>query len=209
MGNLFPLYVTAVLSVPLPLFAGLYFYRRLKREMKILLVLFAIVTLVEGYTFYQTLNQTNYYWVHHIYMPLEYGLLVWVFSYWQNYPFLKRALRLSIPVFVLICIIKMLSLENLMNPNSFTASVAYASYVGISSYTMISLQEQNPCAIHKDFRFWVGSALLVYSTGGLAYFAFRDTVVNKFMIEIWSIHAILNIIAHILYSIGFICQSRR
>lgn len=205
MGNLFPLYSIAAFSAAVPLSTGAYLYRRLNLDMKILLLLFAIVVLVEGYTFYQTLNKTDYYWIHHIYMPFEYGLIAFVFSCWQKKPLMRRALRISVPIFLLVCLADMISSRNLNNFNDFTAPLACTLYIGISAYTLVNLQKESPDSGLKNYRFWVGTALLIYSAGGLAYFAFFDYF---FSYEIWAIHAALNIIAHILYSIGFICQTR-
>ena len=173
--------------------------------MKILALLFAIVVLVEGYTFYQTFNRANYYWLHHVYMPFEYGLMAFVFSCWQKKPLIKRALRISVLIFLLVCLADTIGSRNLNNFNDFTAPLAYTLYVGISAYTLISLEKESSDSCLKNYRFWVGTALLLYSAGGLAYFAFFD---HFFSFEIWAIHAVLNIIAHILYSIGFICQTR-
>ena len=164
--------------------------------------------MVEGYAFYLAHHHENPYWVYHIYMPIEYGLLAIIFSYWQKKPWMKRALRLSIPIFMLICIWDLVIFGNLDDLNYFTASVAFTLYVGISSFTLLYLQTDNPHSIIKDCRFWVSAALLIYSAGGLAYFSFHKTVVSDILVEIWAIHSALNIIAYVLYSIGIICQTR-
>ncbi len=205
MGNLFPLYVIAASSTVIPVSVGVYLYRRLSPDMKILLFLFAMVVLVEGYTFYQTLNKTDYYWIHHIYMPFEYGLMVFVFSCWQKRSLMRRALRISIIIFLLVCVADVIASRSLNVFNDLTAPLAYTLYVGISAYTLMNLQKEGYHSCFKNYRFWVGSALLLYSSGSLAYFAFFDYFLS---FGIWGIHAVLNIIAHILYSIGFICQTR-
>ena len=98
--------------------------------------------------------------------------------------------------------------ENLKEPIELTVSVAFALYVGISSFTLLDLQDDNPNRIFKDCRFWIGAGLLIYSAGGLANFAFHDIILEEWIIAIPIIHRILNLIMHILYSIGFLCQSR-
>lgn len=205
MGDFFPIYIIAVFSVFAPLCTGIYLYRNLRSEMKILLLWLAIVASVEGYTFYQTLNRNNYYWIYHIYLPVEYGLLAFVFSCWQNNVLIKKALRLSIPLFALSCVLFTVLSDKLDSMNTISISMAYMLYMGISVYTLINLRQTSYRSVLKDYRFWVGVALLLYSAGSLAYFAFFDYL---FSFELWAIHAVLNIIAHILYSIGFICQTR-
>jgi hypothetical protein len=173
--------------------------------MKILLLWLAIVALVEGYTFYQTLNGNNYYRIHHIYLPVEYGLLAFVFSYWQDNVLIKKALRLSIPLFALSCVLIAKLSDNLDSMNTVSISMAYMLYMGISVYTLINLHQSSYRSVLKDYRFWVGVALLLYSSGSLAYFALFDYF---FSFELWTIHAFLNITANALYTVGFICQVR-
>ena len=206
MGNLFLLLVVSVFSITAPLSSGIYTYRWLKPEMKILLLLFVIAALVEGYTFYQALNRASLHWVHHLYAPLEYSLLAFVFSFWQKKAILIRALRLSIPIFILVCAVSIFTLENLKNLNNFTASLSNTLYVVVSAYTLLNLQRNDSGSIYKDYRFWISSALLLYSTSSLAYFAFHNYF---FSFMIWAIHVTFNIVANLLYSMGFICQRLR
>jgi hypothetical protein len=192
----------------IPLSIGAFSYRRLHFEIRLLLLLFLIAAMVEGNAFYLVQNHKNAYWLYHVYMPLEYGLLAVIFSFWQKKQWMRTALRSSIPLFVLICIWDMVVNKNLEDLNYFTASIAFTLYVGISSVTLLYLLTDNSRSIIKDCRFWVGAALLIYSAGGLAYFSFHKTIVGDFLIGIWVIHSILNIVAYILYSVGIICQAR-
>jgi hypothetical protein len=63
--------------------------------------------------------------------------------------------------------------------------------------------------ILKNHIFWVSTGLLIFSTGDLGYFAFYPLVTEHYLIAIYAIHAILNIIVHIFYAIGIICQGRK
>jgi hypothetical protein len=205
---IYSLYICAAFFVLVPISVGVSRFTRLNLQMKLLLLLFVIAVTVEGSTFYLARNGRNFYWVHHIYMPIEYGLLALIFSYWQRKPGMRQALRISIPIFFLICVWDIVVLNNLNELNVFTASIAFTLYVGMSAYTLLYLQFDNPYPILRDYRFWVSTALLIYSAGGLAYFSFHSEVVKGSMVEIWAIHAVLNIVAYILYTVGFIWQAR-
>lgn len=206
MGEIFPIYIVAVFSVWAPLCIGIRLHRDLKPDMKILLLWLAVVALVEGYTFYETLNRKNYYWVYHMYLPVEYGLLALVFSFWQNNVLIKKSLRLSIPIFTLGCVAYTIFWGDLGSLSTISISTAYMIYIGISGYTLVSLRQSRYRSILKDYRFWASVALLLYSSGSLAYFGLFAYFIS---FGLWTIHALLNTVANAFYSVGFICQVRR
>ena len=195
-------------SVFLPLITGLLLFKRLGPDMRLLLLLLMIVAMVECYTFYLVMNHRSPYWVHHLYAPVEYSLIAIVFSFWQQKALVRKLIRVSIPPFVIFCLWDIFGGGDLHDLNALTASVAYTLYVGISAYTLVNLDHKNIRSTFNDYRFWIGTALLVYSAGGLAYFSFHHTVVVDYLVQIWVIHGILNIVAYLMYSVGYICQAR-
>jgi hypothetical protein len=205
MGSLYPLYIASVFSVIIPFSAGISTIKRQKSDLRLLLVLFGFATIVELYTFHQALHHLPLHWVHHIYAPVEYAFYAWIFSLWHEDRVFKKAIRLSIVVFMAICILDIANLKGLNGLNGFTASVACLFYVAMSAYTIFRIMKGDEGAISKDFRFWIASALLIYSAGSLIYFAFSSYV---FSVTIWSIHSALNIVANVLYGMGFLCQYR-
>jgi hypothetical protein len=171
--------------------------------MRILLVFFAVSLLIEVIVDLLALYKINNLWLFHISTLLEYTLLILVFSYWQKKDILKLSLRLSIPLFLLIWFAAKLFLESFNQFDNFTSSMAGVILVVVSSYTLYDLSKENSVSLSRDPRFWVGSAVLIYYTGNLMLFALSN------IITIWAIHSILNIIANLIYSGGFLCLRRR
>jgi hypothetical protein len=208
MTAFFLITTISIASAAAPATAGIINYRSLEREFKLLLGLFMIVVLVEGYSYFAYLNNTNIHWVHHIYAPLEYGFIAVVFSFWQKSEIVKKSLIFSIPIFTLICVVNMLLPNSMLSLNSLTASLACTIYVLISVYTLYNLQKKDIGQLHKDSRFWICAALLLFSSGDLAYFAFDTFLANAIGSQLYYIHSSLNITANILYSIGFFYTCR-
>ncbi len=202
------LMVLIVASAFVPAITGLLLFRRLNPDLRLLLLLTAIAAMVEGYTFYLAMNSRNPYWVHHIYMPIEYAIFAIVLSSWQRNNRAKKLFRLSIPPFVILCLWDIFGGGNLKDLNALTASIAYTLYVGMSAYTLVNLDYENIRSTLSDYRIWIGTGLLVYSAGGLAYFSFHETIVANYLIQIWVIHGVLNILSYLMYSVGFIHQAR-
>ena len=162
-----------------------------------------LLGLVDVFGLYLAFNRINNIWLFHLFTPLEYGFLVMVFSYWQKKSLLRLVLRLSIPLFALICLVNKLFLENLVTFDSFTASLEGSALIMISVYTLFNLYRGNSGPISKDPRFWITVAVLIYFAGSLPTFAFAN------IIALWSIHNILNVSSNVLFTGGFLCYRLR
>jgi len=195
--------IISAISWAAPLLAGVFVLNRLGRETKILVGYFILIGLVDTFGLYLAANRTNTIWLFHLFTPLEYGFLVMVFSYWQKKPLLRLLLRLSIPLFALMCLVNKLFLESLVSFDNFTASLEGSALIMISVYTLFNLYRDNSGPISKDPRFWITVAVLIYFSGSLPTFAFAN------IIALWSIHSILNITSNILFSGGFLCYRLR
>ncbi|MEE8418428.1 MAG: hypothetical protein V3S06_07175, partial [candidate division Zixibacteria bacterium] len=86
----------------------------------------------------------------------------------------------------------------------FTTCLSCILYAVISSYTLYQLQKDDSGSLYKDYRFWVSSALLLYSAGSLSFFAF-----TKLFPNIWYAHMAVNIVVYLTFAAGFLCHIRR
>lgn len=205
MGNILPFYMIYLASVIVPTSIGTYGYRRLKLEMKLLLALMVITIIVEGFSLYLALNGRNTNWIHHIYLPIEYGLIGLIFSRWQKTTFDRDGILFSIPLFIVVNIISVIAFHNPDQLNALTTSLSCILYAAISSYTLYRLQQDDSGSLYRDCRFWVSSALLLYSAGALSFFAFGKLFPSPI---IWYAHAGVNIVVYITFAVGFLCHIR-
>lgn len=203
MGNYLPFYMVYMASVIVPTSIGAYGYRRLKFEMKLLLALMVITIAVEGFTFYLAIDGRNTNWVHHIYLPIEYSLIGFIFSRWQKMTFDKNVILFSIPLFVIACVMSVIVFDNLDQLNVFTTSLSCILYAAISSYTLYHLLKDDSGSLSTDYRFWVSSALLLYSAGALSFFVFTKVFPN-----IWYGNIVVNIAVYLTFAVGFLCHIR-
>ena len=198
-----PLPYISAASCVIPLSIGVLRYHRLRLEMRLLLLLFASMALVEALSFYQAYNYRGTIWLFHLYTPVEYSLLALVFSFWQKRAFLRKMLLYSIPLFVLICVGSELFLATSNNFDNFTASLESVLLVAISSFTLLGINLEDGGNILGDPRFWVGTAVLIYFAGNLMIFGLSEEI------TFWWTHNSLNISANLLFSGGFLCLLRR
>lgn len=142
-------------------------------------------------------------WVFHVFTLLEYSLLVLVFSYWQKTDILRKALRLSIPVFALIWILAKFYVEDLTSFDNFTSSLENAVIIGVSGYALLELGKEDLNSLSREPRFWVSSGVLIYFAGNLILFAISSVIM------MWWTHNVLRIIYNLCQAGGFLCLRRR
>ena len=201
--GLFTLFFTTI-----PFVAGLTTYRKLQVEFKVLAILFIVMFLVEAHNLYQLYNGQNNIWIYHFYFPVEYTALMYVFSVWQTNSLIKVLIRLSIPVLVIISIIYTVQSPSLYVYDHLPMTIALPIYLSISTYTLLNHYSQDKGNILKNPIFWVCAALILFSSCSLMHFVVRNMFSESKWIIIWTIHAVTNMAANLLYAVGFIVHYR-
>jgi hypothetical protein len=194
-----------IVSAFFPVICGLVFIRRLKPELKILMILFVVAAVEEVLMMHFALRRVNVNWVNHFYTPLEYAIFTYVFALWQDQQRVKRVFLWSIPVFAIFCLWDILDRQNLQYTNNFTAAVACALYLIATSYTLVRIERERIELFYKDYRFWILGGLLVYAAGSLPYFVFFRQFHSYYL---WGFHGGLNVLTNIFYAVGVVCQIR-
>ncbi|UCE65348.1 MAG: hypothetical protein JSU85_10785 [Candidatus Zixiibacteriota bacterium] len=175
--------------------------------MKLLLLLIVIIGITESIAFYfSEILHRDYHWVHHLYLPIEYTIITLIFSSWIKNALYAKLLRNSIPFFWAFSILNSFFLQNLNELNSYPITLSLIVYTVISLYVLFQIMSEDTGHIIKNHIFWISSGLLIFSAGDLAYFAFYSLIRTHYLIAIWAVHAIFNIVMHIFYSVGFVCQ---
>ncbi|MBD3233867.1 MAG: hypothetical protein GF315_09105 [candidate division Zixibacteria bacterium] len=188
------------------LITGLLLFRKLDSALRIIVVYFFVICLVDTTQLLQAVYYGNNSVLLHIFTILEYSFLAWVFQHWQTGKIAKHIIRWSIPVFILIGILFKIYLEPLQNFDGFTASLSAALLIFISLYTLITiLLERN--IIRENYenlislpKFWVSIAVLVYFSGNILTFAF-----GKFVSD-WGFSISINVIFNLLILVGLLCR---
>lgn len=193
----------------IPLLTGGRIWGRLRLEMKLLVVFLGVSLFVDIVTIYLGNTGRDFEWIQFAYTLTEYSLLAVILSFWQDDARIRKAFRLSIPVFGLVCVVTVATLKVVTTINQFTISLANALYVVMAVLALLGRQRNDLGLIHRDERFWVGSAVLVWSAGDLVIYAFILILPVNLVAKLWYVHSFLNVAANLLYTGGFLCQYRR
>jgi len=212
MNNIFIniLYHCSVISFLIPLIPGIGYFKRLDRQMKLLVFLMMAEGITELTTYYLVqILERGFHWVHHLYFPVEYAIFALIFSRWIKSRIYSQLVLYSIFVILIFAVFNSLFLQSLNQLNSYVITMGLIFYTGFTLYVLYQIMNEDMGRILKNNKFWVATGLLIFSAGDLAYFAFYPLVNQHYLIAIWAIHAILNITVHIFYSVGIICQGRK
>ncbi len=111
---------------------------------------------------------------------------------------LERIFHLGIPGFAVLWIGATFFFEDFNQPDNYTASLNCLLLVGVSFRTLYVVNKEQVETIFQEPRLWISAAVLIYFSANLVTFALGNVIVN------WGFHhAVVNIIANLLYAGGF------
>ncbi len=216
--------VSAILTLPLgaqlqfvsaivTILGGIFLYKSINKESRIFLVyqLISFVFSISGIYVGRVLDQTNL-WLIHLYTPIQFGFLMWVFSSWQENLNVKRLFQLLIPTFVLVWAIAALFVEHKNEFNTFSRPTESILLIIASGYTLYQVNKEKVESLFSQPSFWFGSGTLIYFTGMVVLFTITNVLLSdsvEMLRTAWTVQWIMGVIANLLYLGAFLCQKSR
>ena len=191
--------------------SALYMLRFLNWQMRLLLIYFGVAVITELLLAYMGSQGMNNLWLARVFSIVEFCLLTIVFSSWQNNKLLKRLLHISIPLMVVLGIFSTLYLENIRHFNSFSKPITSLILIMVSAYTLVELNKEKIDFLFREPRFWFSSGVLFSFSASLLLHALSNSLLHLPMSVvrlIFESNVVLSIIANIIYTGGFLCQTR-
>lgn len=195
--------VLSVFSILIPLVAGFFLLHRAGRDMQVFFVFIFLNFVSSRIVGLLAIHRIHNLWLGHLWTPIEYSFLILVFSYWQKNHGIRKALRWSIPAFILIWIATQLWWINpfaqIFNPSRSMSSIVLTL---LAIFTIFQLTEDFTSSSLKDYRLWVSLWVLVYCSSNVLLFSLGSFV----MIDmVWTLHSIANIVGNIGFAVSFLC----
>jgi len=205
--NYHTVFTVSIISTFLPFLTSIVLLRYLKAEKTLRLCwfffAFAAITEIVLYIFSSKNKQSA--WIFHIYTFLEYVLITMILANWQNKSSIAKLVRISIPIYIFFFIlIKTVGLESFETGlyNNITRPLALLLLSTFAFLALQNLWSQTPANLTNDYRFWMLLAMALYYSASLALFAFMFTKDQNLLIALFKIHAVVNIMRNILFTIG-------
>lgn len=192
---------------------GLWKFKTLQQEVKLLVALLVILVVIEGLSLYLILSyEGNNLWLSHLVTLLQYVVLAWILAQWQSQEGKRRGILISIWVFIGLWLAAKLTVEGFNQYDNYTATLSGAMLVVIAAQTLQQLNYGNLKNFFRNSRFWISLGVLVYFSGTLIFLALINEIVrlsSSAILLAWSIQWLITVVSNILYAEGIICQRRQ
>ena len=187
-----------------PLVVGFFLRKRLCRELGMLLILTSMAVLADSVLIYYAYHKMPNIGLVTIYSLLEFGAFYYLFCILLAVKRLGRFLWAGLLALTILPAIG-LALSSLMDV-LYTVKIAEcAILIPLALYTLYSIIHDDSEPVLKEPKFWIASGVLVYFSGNALFFTTLPFLESN---TIWALHLILNLIANLFYTGGFLSQRR-
>jgi len=206
--NLPPLTLLGSFSIFIPFFVALYFYKKFDKITKLFFTYLALSAFFETLMIIWVIKGEHNLWIAHVFTPIEYGLLAYMLSCWQENQSFKKFIRVSIPIVILLII--SLNLFDVEPTNTFdyiSIPVTSLLLAAFSWHILHQMSIQDTGNLLKNHKFWITVGIFIYFSGGLFVFAMGILPQNDALYVIFQVNSVLLIIRNICFVIGIMYQN--
>lgn len=150
----------------------------------------------------------NNLWLIYVSAPVESVLVWWALSYWQTSRLARQALRIAIPVALVLHVVIVLFLEDVRSFSTVSTPMFGAFGLAACLYTVVTRAVDETDALWRQDWFWIGGGFALYF-GVLAVLqpmAFlligeRQDLVRR----AWELFAVTHVLANLAIAAGMLC----
>jgi len=190
-----------------PVIATWFYVNRMSRPLRVF-AFYLVVSLISTVLNSQlSLHKIHNLWASNSFMPVQFGLLAYFFSFYVGHP-IQRAIRLSIPVFILLWSINFLFLESIFAYSMYAKPIEYLLLAALSAAALLTNYRRNLLSPLSDPLFWIGSGALLYFSSTAILFAMSSILLSisqQTLRVVFSIQGIISILINVSYAMGILC----
>lgn len=194
------------IAVILPLCIALWKYRRLQPVQQKLLYLLVTIFVVEAVANILWLQKENNHPVYHFYSIIEFGLILYLYKDALKRLFSARFFIVLWIVFAVFAIVNMSFFQSLSTFNSNVTTLLGFLVIFLSlSYFYALLKQETYSPLERKPLFWINAGFLIYFSSNLLLFFINNsmfTEADEMSHLVWGLHAIVNIILIIFFTIA-------
>lgn len=204
---------TSSYSAILPLGLGIFKWRSLSFELKILSAYLFLSLLTDITTLQLANNLINNLPLLYVLTMLEFALFSWVYHRIFESFHLKKAVIVIAALFFLIFVVSLYQngVSSYATAPRTVESIVFTIYA-ILYFNQI-LKGNHSFGLEKDTMFWFNGGLLVYFAGSLLFFSLSSFILEHASLEmqrkLFTTPAILNIVQKLLFTIAIWVSQRK
>ncbi|MEP6573306.1 MAG: hypothetical protein ABJD11_11450 [Gemmatimonadota bacterium] len=199
----------ATLSMIPPLIVAARRWSMLPRARQFLAAQVALAFVMDAGMFALGRMGLNNLWIAHIGEPLQTALILCGFSFWQRHEVARLALRVSVPLVLMLWLTLTIGFENATQFSRFSAPFQSILLVAVAAYTVVTCAAvaTDPLPLHDWFWFGVG-IMLYYGTYAIVE-PVSQLLIPSAPGRVWTIfgvRAIIAVFVNLLYLKGMLCR---
>lgn len=200
----------AIIAELFPGLAALAVGRRLSRPSRFVVVVFVLwfcEDLVE--TLLRNLHHNNN-WLQHFTIPLEAALLLWAFSLWQDKEVARRAIVLTVPIYILVWLVLQLFVERLDRLSQYAGPIYFLLVLAVAAYTLVSKSARTPSPGWRQPWFWISAGMIIDMGSQVALNPISNILIatHERGNAIYQAFAGVSILSYSLTTWGILCERR-
>ncbi|HEV8539110.1 MAG TPA: hypothetical protein VGR15_09360 [Bacteroidota bacterium] len=206
-------YYILAYSPLIPLAFGIRHFRRLTAPTKLFFWYLVISLLLTVIMTVLALQKRNNLWLMNSSQPLYVILLIGMFSLWQKNILVRKIMRASIGLFILVWFFEVIVLQRLFEFTKFAKPTENLILMLGSCITIFALNNAKDRPMIETPQFWIASGVLIYFGGMIMVNLFSSSMFQVSATTLRSvlipIQPTLNLIAHTFYIGGFLYQCQQ
>ncbi|HSC31677.1 MAG TPA: hypothetical protein VLD17_08125 [Gemmatimonadaceae bacterium] len=201
----------AVFLELLPVLAAMWLARGLPAALRLVALVYALWFFQDCVMWWLADAGHNNLWVSHIALPVTTGLLMWAFSLWQEDGVARMAFRLTIPLYVLVCLVLLLRVERLDHFSTYASPVGCLLLISMTAYTLVTGSLRSTEPVWRQDWFWVGSGLLLYFGGEVVLMPLSNILfaAHLQLHFLYQVFGAVGIVSTLLVTWGMLCARPR
>jgi hypothetical protein len=191
---------------------ALFKWKSVRGAQRVLIVLLIEIPCSSWLETFASLGGKNNLWVIHVSTLCEFLLVVSMFILWKERRGEKRALLYLCCLFAMVWVIGKLTFEPMIRFDSYTGAAARVIETIIAIAALVDVLNGRLPDIRKDPRFWVSSAIIIYSTGSLmmvVLFNEMMSISSELVKKVWPFNWLLFAASLVLMARGLMCRVDR
>lgn len=200
----------AIIAELFPVLAALLVGRRLSRPSRFIVVLFVLWFCEDlAQVLLIRLHHSNN-WLLHLTMPFEAALLLWAFSLWQDREVPRRAMRLVIPIYVVVWLVLQLFVERLDSVSQYAWPLSNLLVLAVAAFTLVSKSAQTMEPGWRQAWFWISAGMIIDMGSQVAYNPITNILIATHQrgAAIFQAFAAVSILSYSLTTWGILCERR-
>lgn len=192
--------------------AVIYSRKQLFGELRVLAAYFVVCLIVVTVQLFLAIYAINNLWASQVFSPIQFVMLMYVFYFWNRQSKAGKIMLYSIPAFVAGWCLGTIWLGGMAGIYTYMDPISAAIFVLTSSYTLLTIERVEGSSVLALPPFWISSATVIYFGSTIVLSSLNASLLKTSVSTMqlaWSMQAVINILANLLYAGGFLCLRQK